>query len=119
MNRPKTPINNVEQNNEKQKNDLWNKQIETDVSYFIVKLMGLWLVQLPPFLGGMAAEDSQTSQQTRQTIDAEVQRIVGEQYERAQSLLTEHRMALESLTRQLLQRESLDGSAVKQALEVV
>jgi ATP-dependent Zn protease len=46
-----------------------------------------------------------------------VQRIVGEQYERAQSLLKEHRSALEALTQQLLQHESLDGSAVKQALE--
>ena len=69
------------------------------------------------YLGGTVGEDSQISPQTKQTIDAEVQRIVGEQYERAQSLLMEHRAALESLTQQLLQRESLDGSAVKQALE--
>jgi cell division protease FtsH len=69
------------------------------------------------YLGGMAAEDSQISPQTRQTIDAEVQRIVGEQYERAQSLLTGHHAALASLARQLLQRESLDGSVVKQVLE--
>jgi len=69
------------------------------------------------YLGEMVAEDCQISPETRQTIDAEVQRIVSEQYERAQTLLTEHRAALESLTRQLLQRESLDGSAVKQALE--
>ena len=63
------------------------------------------------------SDDNQNSPQTRQAIDAEVQRIVGEQYERAQSLLTGHRAALESLTRQLLQSESLDGTAVKQALE--
>ena len=69
------------------------------------------------YLGGTAVDNSQISPETRQTIDAEVQRIVGEQYQRAQSLLTEHRAALESLTRQLLQSESLDGSAVKQALE--
>ncbi len=69
------------------------------------------------YLGEMVAEDSQISPETRQTIDAEVQRIVSEQYERAQSLLSEHRAALEALTRQLLQQESLDGSAVKQALE--
>jgi hypothetical protein len=42
--------------------------------------------------------------------------IVGEQYEQAQSLLKEHQAALESLTRQLLHPESLDGTAVKQAL---
>jgi len=69
------------------------------------------------YLGGLSGEDNQISPETKRTIDTEVQRIVGEQYERAQSLLTEHRTALESLTRQLLQRESLDGSAVKQALE--
>lgn len=69
------------------------------------------------YLGGMGAEDNQISPQTRQTIDAEVQRIVSEQYERAQTLLTGHRAALESLAQQLLQRESLDGAAVKQALE--
>ena len=69
------------------------------------------------YLGGMVEENSQISPQTQQAIDAEVQRIVGEQYERAQSLLTEHRTALESLTRQLLQRESLDGTVVKQVLE--
>ncbi|HTX80331.1 MAG TPA: ATP-dependent zinc metalloprotease FtsH [Longilinea sp.] len=69
------------------------------------------------YLGGMAGGNDQISPETKQIIDAEVQRIVGEQYERAQSLLTEHRAALESLTRQLLQSENLDGSAVKQALE--
>jgi cell division protease FtsH len=73
--------------------------------------------QQSQYLGGMAGDDSQTSQQTRQIIDSEIHRIVSEQYERAQSLLTEHQTSLETLTRQLLQRESLDGSAVKQALE--
>ncbi len=73
--------------------------------------------QQSQYLGGMMADNSQTSQQTRETIDAEVQRIVGEQYGRAISLLTDHRAALESLTQQLLKKESLDGSAVKQALE--
>jgi len=69
------------------------------------------------YLGGTGVDNSGISPETRQTIDTEVQRIVGEQYERAISLLTEHRAALESLTRQLLQSESVDGSAVKQALE--
>jgi cell division protease FtsH len=69
------------------------------------------------YLGGAVSDNSHISPQTQQAIDAEVQRIVGEQYERAQSLLKEHRSALEALTQQLLQHESLDGSAVKQALE--
>jgi cell division protease FtsH len=69
------------------------------------------------YLGGAVEDNSQISPETRQVIDAEVQRIVTDQYERAQSLLMEHRAALESLTRQLLQDESVDGSAVKHVLE--
>ncbi len=49
-------------------------------------------------------------------IDDEVQRIVGQQYERAQTLLKAHRQALECLTQELLKTESVDGAAVKQAL---
>ena len=73
--------------------------------------------QQSQYLGGMAVDDSQTSQQTRQIIDSEIHRIVSEQYERAQALLMEHRPSLETLTRELLQYESLDGSAVRRALE--
>ncbi len=56
------------------------------------------------------------SQQTLQTIDEEVQRIIDEQYKRAQQLLKDHRPALESLSRQLLATETADGEAVKKAL---
>ena len=68
------------------------------------------------FLGGPVEDNSQLSPQTRQAIDAEVQRIISEQYQRAQHLLQEHRAALEHLTQQLLQQETLDGQAVKAAL---
>ena len=56
------------------------------------------------------------SQETLKIIDEEVQRIIGEQYKRAQQLLKEHRAALESVSQQLLETESVDGAAVKQAL---
>ena len=56
------------------------------------------------------------SQETLKIIDEEVQRIIGEQYKRAQQLLKEHRAALESVSKQLLETESVDGAAVKQAL---
>jgi cell division protease FtsH len=68
------------------------------------------------YLGGAIEDNSGLSPKTRETIDAEVQRIVTEQYERAQKLLQEHRAALETLTQELLQKETLDGSAVKMAL---
>ena len=56
------------------------------------------------------------SPETLKVIDEEVQRITGEQYERAQELLKEHRSALEYLAQQLLKTESVDGAEVKQAL---
>jgi len=58
------------------------------------------------------------SPETMKVIDEEVQRITSEQYERAKQLLVEHRQALEYLTKQLLETETVDGAAVKQALLV-
>ncbi len=70
------------------------------------------------YLRGVGPEDGQASPHTREVIDAEVQRIITEQYERAQAMLQEHRAALEALTQQLLKQESVDGSAVKEALQM-
>ncbi len=69
------------------------------------------------YLGGVV-DTSQVSPETAQVIDAEVQRLVTEQYDRAQAMLKEHRTALESLTQRLLMEETLDGSAVTQALSL-
>jgi len=68
------------------------------------------------YLGGMVQDNSQLSPHTRQIIDAEVQGMVTGQYERAQALLREHRDALEALARQLLEHETLEGSAVQEVL---
>ena len=69
------------------------------------------------YLGATVADTSQASPHTQDAIDAEVQRIIDAQYARAQQLLSEHRTALASLTEQLLNRETLDGSVVRQALD--
>jgi cell division protease FtsH len=69
------------------------------------------------YLGGVAQDNSQMSPHTLETVDAEVQRMVTEQYERAQALLNEHRDALETLSAELLEHETLDGSAVAAALK--
>jgi cell division protease FtsH len=68
------------------------------------------------YLGGAVEEGSDTSAATRETIDAEVRRIVGEQFERATALLAAHRDALGGLSAELLKAESLEGSAVRKAL---
>ncbi len=69
------------------------------------------------YLGGVVRDDSQISPRTRELIDAEVQELVTSQYQRARELLQEHRAALDALARELLEHETLDGSAVTDALE--
>jgi cell division protease FtsH len=66
------------------------------------------------FLSGDSSASA--SPATLKMIDEEVQRITGEQYQRAQELLKDHRSALERLTRKLLESETVDGEVVKQAL---
>jgi cell division protease FtsH len=66
------------------------------------------------FLSGDTSASA--SPETLRIIDEEVQRIITEQYQRAQELLHDHKAALEGLTRQLLETETVDGAAVKQAL---
>ena len=68
------------------------------------------------YLGRAVQEDSQLSPRTRELIDEEVQRLVEEQQQHASALLAEHRPALDALSSALLQHETLDGNAVKQAL---
>jgi cell division protease FtsH len=66
------------------------------------------------FLSGETTASA--SPETLKIIDEEVLRITSEQYQRAQQLLKEHRAALESVTQQLLETETVDGAMVKQAL---
>jgi cell division protease FtsH len=68
------------------------------------------------YLGGSTEDNSLISPETRQVIDAEVQRLVTEQYERARALLKDHHAALGILAQQLLKQETVTGSAVKEAL---
>ena len=67
-------------------------------------------------LGGALEDGSEISPETREQIDKEVQRLVTEQYERAQTLLLKHQTALTSLAKQLLEHETVEGSAVQAAL---
>ncbi len=68
------------------------------------------------YLGTAVAEGSDASAATHETIDAEVRRIVGEQFERAAAFVAAHRDTLSQLSAELLKAESLDGSAVRAAL---
>jgi len=69
------------------------------------------------YLEGSVEDNSQISPETRQAIDGEVQRLVTEQYKRAQELLQTHRAALTTLAQRLLKQETVSGSVVKEALD--
>ena len=71
------------------------------------------------YLGGSVQDSSQISPETREVIDKEVQRLVTEQYDRAQELLKKHHAALKTLARHLLEQETVDGSVVRKALAEV
>jgi cell division protease FtsH len=60
------------------------------------------------FLGRDMAHTQTYSEQTALEIDAEVRRIVTEQYERAKRILTENREALDKIADALLEHETLD-----------
>jgi len=68
------------------------------------------------YLEGSVEDNSQISPETRQLIDSEVQRIVTEQYGRAQKLLKDHHAAHDALARELLKQETVTGKDVKDAL---
>ena len=68
------------------------------------------------YLGRSVEDNSQLSPETREVIDEEVRRLVTEQYKRSQDLLKEHHGALERLAKQLLEQETVDGTAIEAAL---
>ncbi len=61
----------------------------------------------PVFLGRDFEERKTYSEDTANLIDAEIKRIVEEQYERAKKLLTEHRSILDNMARVLVERETI------------
>ena len=64
------------------------------------------------FLGRDFYEEKNYSEASAVRIDAEVRAIIQRCYEKARSLLLEHRDKLELLARELIKRESMDGAEV-------
>ncbi len=65
------------------------------------------------FLGRDLFEDRNYSEQTAVLIDEEIRRLIDTCYQRASQLLLDYRPQLESLAQALLDKEVLDGEAVK------
>jgi cell division protease FtsH len=69
------------------------------------------------FLGEDLMHTRDYSDHTSQIIDDEVERILREQESRAIEVLTLHRRGLESLTRSLLENETIDGETAAQLID--
>ncbi|MDR3554878.1 MAG: ATP-dependent zinc metalloprotease FtsH [Syntrophobacteraceae bacterium] len=61
-----------------------------------------------PFLGRELGHQRDFSEQTALDIDVEVRRIVDENYQRARTLLSEHKAILDKIAQSLLEHETLD-----------
>jgi cell division protease FtsH len=64
------------------------------------------------FLGRDFSSSDRHSEDTAQRIDAEIRRIVTQQYDRAMDILTSHRKELEQISESLLEYETLDGGDI-------
>src|SRR5436189_2803352 len=65
------------------------------------------------FLGREIAQHQDYSEDTALKIDHEVKRFVTDQYERAKTILEQHKASLEKIAAELLVREVLDGEQVR------
>jgi cell division protease FtsH len=65
------------------------------------------------FLGREIAQHQDYSEDTAIRIDHEIKRFVTSNYERAKTLLQEHRVALDKIAEELLAREVLDADQVR------
>lgn len=70
------------------------------------------------FLGRDIMEEKNYSEQTARLIDEEVKKIVDDAYDKAKKLLQQNLDKLKTLSAALLEKEVLDGEAVKQLLGI-
>jgi cell division protease FtsH len=57
------------------------------------------------------------SERTAEAIDEEVKKLLNSAYTDAKQILTEHRAQLETVSQELLKRETLDGAAFRSLIE--
>jgi cell division protease FtsH len=69
------------------------------------------------FLGRDMMRSKDYSEQTAEAIDAEVKRIITENFDRARNLILEHRDKLELIAAALLEYETLDGGQVREIVQ--
>jgi cell division protease FtsH len=77
-----------------------------------------WAGQQAVFLGeDLMSSQREYSDDTAKLLDEEIARILTEQEQRAQNLLTEHRRGLELIAEALLEHETIDGPEVARLIQ--
>jgi cell division protease FtsH len=69
------------------------------------------------FLGRSVTTHKNVSEATMQKVDAEIRRIIDEQYALAQKILSENRDKVEAMTAALLEWETIDADQIKDIME--
>jgi cell division protease FtsH len=69
------------------------------------------------FLGRSVTQHKNVSEATMQKVDAEIRRIIDEQYALARKLLEDHRDKVEAMTKALLEWETIDAEQIDDIME--
>lgn len=69
------------------------------------------------FLGRSVTQHKNVSEATMQKVDAEIRRIIDEQYALARKLLEEHRDKVEAMTKALLEWETIDAEQIDDIMD--
>jgi cell division protease FtsH len=67
--------------------------------------------------GGFGMQNKTISEATQQKVDAEIRRILDEQYQVARGILEDKRAVVEAMTEALLEWETIDAEQVKALME--
>ncbi|MBL8514836.1 MAG: ATP-dependent zinc metalloprotease FtsH [Betaproteobacteria bacterium] len=69
------------------------------------------------FLGRSVTRQTNVSEETMRKVDAEIRRIIDEQYALARKLIEENRAKIEAMTAALLKLETIDADQIKDIME--
>jgi cell division protease FtsH len=69
------------------------------------------------FLGRSMARHTAVSEETMRKVDAEIRRIIDEQYALARKLIEQYRDKIEAMTKALLEHETIDAEQIKDIME--
>jgi cell division protease FtsH len=69
------------------------------------------------FLGRSVTRQTNVSEETRRKVDAEIRRIIDEQYGLARKLIEENSDKIEAMTKALLEFETIDADQIKDIME--